>query len=74
MSSTCEQVEQGKTSWPELVGETGECAATTIKKENPLVTTRIIAVGTIIPMIYICDRVLIWINDEGITESTPTIG
>ncbi|KAJ9556941.1 hypothetical protein OSB04_011555 [Centaurea solstitialis] len=36
MASTCEQVEQGKTSWPELVGETGECAATIIMKENPL--------------------------------------
>ncbi|KAJ0860612.1 putative proteinase inhibitor I13, potato inhibitor I [Helianthus annuus] len=64
----------GKTSWPELVGETGECAATTIKNENPLVNTRIILEGTVIPLIYICDRVLIWVNDKGITIQTPTIG
>ncbi|KAJ0851421.1 putative proteinase inhibitor I13, potato inhibitor I [Helianthus annuus] len=51
MASICEQVEQGKTSWPELVGETGECAATTIKNENPLVNTRIILEGTVIPLI-----------------------
>ncbi|KAK1418843.1 hypothetical protein QVD17_27990 [Tagetes erecta] len=74
MASICEQVEQGKTSWPELVGETGECAANTIKKENKLVNTRIILEGTIIPLIYICDRVLVWVDNEGITVTTPTIG
>nr|XP_043630848.1 glu S.griseus protease inhibitor-like [Erigeron canadensis] len=74
MASTCEQVEQGKTSWPELVGETGTSAASTIENENPLVDARIILEGTIITQVYICDRVLVWVNDRGITVRTPMIG
>ncbi|XP_076934982.1 glu S.griseus protease inhibitor-like [Bidens hawaiensis] len=74
MATTCEQVEQGKTSWPELVGETGQSAANTIENENRLVDAQIILDGTIIPLIYICDRVLVWVNDNGIVVRTPTIG
>ncbi|KAM0069404.1 putative proteinase inhibitor I13, potato inhibitor I [Helianthus debilis subsp. tardiflorus] len=74
MASTCEQVEQGKTSWPELVGETGESAANVIENENRLVHTRIILEGTPITRLYICDRVLVWVNNKGITVRTPTIG
>ncbi|KAK9068186.1 hypothetical protein SSX86_012297 [Deinandra increscens subsp. villosa] len=74
MESICEQVEQGKTSWPELVNEEGECAVKIIEKENTLVNTQIIAEGTFIIQIYICDRVLVWVNDKGIVVSTPTIG
>ncbi|PWA37193.1 proteinase inhibitor I13 [Artemisia annua] len=74
MASICEQVEEGKTSWPELVGEEGECAVTTIEKENELVHAQIIAEGTIIIEIYICDRVLVWVNDNGIVVTTPKVG
>ncbi|KAF5775681.1 putative proteinase inhibitor I13, potato inhibitor I [Helianthus annuus] len=74
MASTCEQVEQGKISWPELVGETGESAADVIENENRLVHTRIILEGTLINRLYICDRVLVWVNNKGITVRTPTIG
>ncbi|KAL8238550.1 hypothetical protein R6Q59_015117 [Mikania micrantha] len=74
MASICEQVEQGKTSWPELVGEEGECAVKIIEKENTLVDAQIIAEGTIIIQIYICDRVLVWVNKKGLVVSTPTIG
>nr|KAJ0217760.1 hypothetical protein LSAT_V11C300150800 [Lactuca sativa] len=45
-----------KTSWPELVGEDGDCAVTTIEKENKLVNAQTILEGTIILQIYICDR------------------
>ncbi|GKB45447.1 syntaxin-related protein KNOLLE [Tanacetum coccineum] len=65
---------KGKTSWPELVGEKGECAVTTIEKENELVHAQIIAEGTIIIEIYICDRVLVWVNDNGIVVTTPKVG
>lgn len=64
----------GKTSWPELVGEEGECAVNTIEKENDLVNARVIAEGTFIPEIYICDRVLVWVNENGVVVSTPTVG
>ncbi|MFS7925939.1 putative proteinase inhibitor I13, potato inhibitor I [Helianthus anomalus] len=74
MASICEQVQQGKTSWPELVGEEGDCAVNIIEKENIKVNAQVIAEGTIIPEIYICDRVLVWVNKEGIVVSTPTIG
>ncbi|KAL7608864.1 inhibitor of trypsin and hageman factor [Lactuca sativa] len=74
MASTCEQVEEGKTSWPELVGEDGDCAVTTIEKENKLVNAQTILEGTIILQIYICDRVYVWVNKKGIVISTPTIG
>ncbi|XP_024958721.1 glu S.griseus protease inhibitor-like [Cynara cardunculus var. scolymus] len=74
MTSICEQVQQGKTSWPELVGEEGKCAVATIERENSLVNAQIIAEGTIIPEIYICDRVLIWVNENGIIILTPTVG
>ncbi|PWA52124.1 proteinase inhibitor I13 [Artemisia annua] len=74
MASICEQVQEGKTSWPELVGEEGECALTTIEKENELVDPQIIAEGTFIPEIYICDRVLVWVNDNGIVVTTPKVG
>ncbi|KAI3504193.1 hypothetical protein L1887_32738 [Cichorium endivia] len=74
MASVCEQVMEGKTSWPELVGEDGECAVTTIEQENSLVDAQTIAEGTIIPEIYICDRVLVWVNKNGIVVSTPMVG
>ncbi|KAL8210277.1 hypothetical protein R6Q57_007009 [Mikania cordata] len=74
MASICEQVEHGKTSWPELVGEEGECAVKIIEKENTLVYAQIIAEGTMIVQIYICDRVLVWVNKKGLVVSTPTIG
>ncbi|KAI3829094.1 hypothetical protein L1987_03208 [Smallanthus sonchifolius] len=74
MASTCEQVLQGKTSWPELVGEEGECAVKIIEKENTLVYTEIIADGTIIPWIYICNRVIVWVDEKGIVARTPIVG
>ncbi|KAI3700759.1 hypothetical protein L2E82_45397 [Cichorium intybus] len=74
MADVCEQVMEGKTSWPELVGEDGQYAVTIIEKENPLVNAETILEGTIIIQIYICDRVLVWVNKEGVVVSTPTIG
>ncbi|KAJ0483632.1 putative proteinase inhibitor I13, potato inhibitor I [Helianthus annuus] len=74
MASVCEQVQQGKTLWPELVGEEGDCAVNIIEKENAKVNAQTIAEGTSIPEIYICDRVLVWVNKEGIVVSTPTVG
>ncbi|CAH1412303.1 unnamed protein product [Lactuca virosa] len=74
MASICEQVMEGKISWPELVGEDRECAVITIEKENALVNAETIVEGTIIPEIYICDRVLVWINENDIVVSTPMVG
>ncbi|KAL7608866.1 hypothetical protein Lser_V15G14013 [Lactuca serriola] len=74
MASICEQVMEGKTSWPELVGEDGECAIMTIEKENTLVNAQTIIEGTAIPEIYRCDRVLVWINEHDIVVSSPMVG
>ncbi|KAI3700757.1 hypothetical protein L2E82_45395 [Cichorium intybus] len=74
MASICEQVMQGKTSWPELVGLDGKSAVTIIEQENPLVDAQTIAEGTIIPKIYICDRVLVWVNENDVVVSTPMVG
>ncbi|KVH91310.1 inhibitor of trypsin and hageman factor-like [Cynara cardunculus var. scolymus] len=74
MASNCEQVEQGKRSWPELVGKKGEHAEAIIEKENPSVNAEIIPEGIVIAQIYICNRVVVWVNKKGIVISTPSIG
>ncbi|KAA8548764.1 hypothetical protein F0562_000448 [Nyssa sinensis] len=70
MSTEC----QGKSSWPELVGEKGEIAAATIEKENPLVNTEIVLKGSFVTADFRCDRVRVWVDKNGIVYTTPVIG
>lgn len=65
----------GKSSWPELVGVQGEVAAETIKRENPHITTvDILLEGTIVTQDFYCTRVRVWVDENGIVISVPTIG
>ncbi|XP_057787043.1 inhibitor of trypsin and hageman factor-like [Salvia miltiorrhiza] len=64
----------GKSSWPELVGVAGDVAVATIEKENPSVNAVIITPETVwIPAIF-CDRVLVFVDANGIVNSVPTVG
>ncbi|KAL8121861.1 proteinase inhibitor [Apium graveolens] len=65
---------QGKSSWPELVGATGEDAAATIEKENTLVDAIIVKEGTAVIENFSCKRVWVWVNCDGIVISIPQIG
>ncbi|KAL4199987.1 hypothetical protein AMTRI_Chr03g54110 [Amborella trichopoda] len=63
-----------KSSWPELVGVDGKVAAATIERENPNVQPRIIPPGTIILPVFLCDRVLVMVDENGIVTEVPNIG
>ncbi|ESQ44674.1 hypothetical protein EUTSA_v10003305mg [Eutrema salsugineum] len=72
MASICE--DPGKSSWPELMGTKGEYAKEVIERENPKMKADIILDGTAIPEIFICSRVIVWVNDCGIVVQIPNIG
>lgn len=65
---------QGKSSWPELVGTSGEVAAATIERENTLVDAIIVKEGSSVIENFSCERVWVWVNCDGIVISTPQIG
>ncbi|KAI3897273.1 hypothetical protein MKX03_036623 [Papaver bracteatum] len=54
----------GKSSWPELVGYNGETAARIIERENPNVNA----------IVWLCDRVWVFVNGAGKVVETPIIG
>ncbi|KAG6430790.1 hypothetical protein SASPL_108863 [Salvia splendens] len=64
----------GKSSWPELVGVAGDSAVATIEKENPSVDAAIIKPGDSYLTAIFCDRVLVFVDSNGIVESVPTVG
>ncbi|XVE77883.1 hypothetical protein DITRI_Ditri13aG0099500 [Diplodiscus trichospermus] len=64
----------GKSSWPELVGISGEVAAAIIEKENPKVSVAIVKEGMMVTMDFGCDRVRVWVDKYGIVKLTPKIG
>ncbi|XP_054807754.1 proteinase inhibitor-like [Prosopis cineraria] len=70
MSDECE----GKSSWPELVGEKGKKAEATIERENPLVNAIIVDEGSIVTTDFRCDRVWVWVNGDGVVTEIPKIG
>ncbi|KAL4199979.1 hypothetical protein AMTRI_Chr03g54050 [Amborella trichopoda] len=65
---------QGKSSWPELVGTNGEDAEKTIERENPLVDARIVTEGSSVDLQFRCDRVWVWVNEDGTVTRVPDIG
>ncbi|KAG6430789.1 hypothetical protein SASPL_108862 [Salvia splendens] len=72
MSEFCPDV--GKSSWPELVGVTGDSAVATIEKENPSVDAVVITPDDSYPLAIFCDRVLVFVDSNGIVEKVPTVG
>ncbi|KAL8115122.1 hypothetical protein AgCh_021808 [Apium graveolens] len=69
MASGCE----GKSSWPELVGKKGDEAAATVEKENPNVNAIVLLEGTRTTKDFRCDRVWVWVNEDGYVVRTPII-
>ncbi|XWS07971.1 hypothetical protein CRYUN_Cryun41cG0036800 [Craigia yunnanensis] len=65
---------QGKRSWPELLGTKGEEAAATIERENPNVDAEIVLEGTYVLQVFLCNRVWVWVDTNGIVTRVPTIG
>ncbi|EOY18701.1 hypothetical protein QUC31_006387 [Theobroma cacao] len=65
---------KGKSSWPELVGKKGEDAAARIEKENPHVNAVIVLEGTFVTLEFLCTRVRVWVNTDGIVTRVPIIG
>jgi len=66
--------EEGRTSWPELVGKTGAEAKATIEEENPSLQVVIVPYGSVVTADYRTDRVRIYVDVEGIVVETPRIG
>ena len=65
----------GKASWPELVGTPGTDAKAVIEKENPCLTqVTILLKGSPIIKDFRLDRVWIFVDDKGDVVATPRIG
>ncbi|KAI5315837.1 hypothetical protein L3X38_045013 [Prunus dulcis] len=64
----------GKSSWPELVGEYGEVAAAKIEQEKPDVHAIVIPEGTIITQELRCNRVRVWVDENGVVTTVPRVG
>ncbi|KAK1428381.1 hypothetical protein QVD17_17214 [Tagetes erecta] len=65
---------KGKSSWPELVGSTGDAAAAKIEEENPLVDAIVLRDGTPVTADFRCDRVRVWVNSSRVVVRPPNIG
>ncbi|KAL5721356.1 hypothetical protein ACHQM5_005010 [Ranunculus cassubicifolius] len=70
MASIC----RGKESWPELLGARGVVAERTIERENSNVNAIIVPPGTNVTDDYRCDRVWIWVDENGFVAQVPIIG
>ncbi|XP_042491128.1 glu S.griseus protease inhibitor-like [Macadamia integrifolia] len=70
MTSEC----TGKSSWPELKGKQGEVAAATIERENPEVDAVIVLEGSVVTGDFLCTRVRVWVDEDGIVTRVPAIG
>ncbi|XP_044494601.1 proteinase inhibitor-like [Mangifera indica] len=64
----------GKSTWPELLGANGEAAAAQIEKENANVEAIVILEGSPTTLDFRCDRVWVWVDNDGKVTQVPTIG
>ncbi|CAN8232608.1 unnamed protein product [Cochlearia groenlandica] len=63
-----------KSIWPELVGKSGKEAKEIIDRENTKVKAKIIHEKAKVFTVFICDRVFVRVNDDGIVTQTPSVG
>ena len=56
------------------MGTNGNEAAEIIKRENDKVRPVVIHENAIVLTVYICDRVFVRVNDNGIVTEVPQIG
>ena len=64
----------GKNSWPELVGANGEVAAATVERENINVDAVVLREGTGVTKDFRCNRVRVWVDEQGVVTRAPRIG
>lgn len=57
-----------------MVGVKGEVAAATIVRENPKLGADIVKEGMMVTMDLRCDRVRVWVDQNGFVKQTPQIG
>ncbi|KAK9747664.1 hypothetical protein RND81_02G006900 [Saponaria officinalis] len=74
MDSSSDICPPGKNAWPELVGEKGTVAVSTIEKENTNVQAVIVPDGSIVTDDFRCDRVRVWVDCNGVVIRAPIIG
>ncbi|KAL5712223.1 hypothetical protein ACHQM5_014414 [Ranunculus cassubicifolius] len=71
-SSYCRDM--GKGSWPELVGADGQTATKIIKNENPRLRVVVVKKGSFVTMDFRCDRVRVWVDQNGMVVQPPILG
>jgi hypothetical protein len=62
------------TSWPELVGMTGDQAENSLRADHPDWTIQVIPNGSMVTMDYREDRVRIFVDDDGKVVNPPRVG
>ncbi|KAL5712233.1 hypothetical protein ACHQM5_014424 [Ranunculus cassubicifolius] len=63
----------GKLLWPELLGVDGGVAAAVIERENPRVNAIVLSERTGFPSDFRCDRVIIWVGNQGRVVRVPQV-
>lgn len=56
------------------MGINGEAAAAIVMTENPRVTAITVEEGAIVTADFRCDRVRVYVNQQGLVSSVPGIG
>ncbi|CAB4321892.1 unnamed protein product [Prunus armeniaca] len=59
---------------PKLVGEDGEVAVAKIEQEKPNVHAIVNPKGTIITQELRCNRVRVWVDENGVVTAVPHVG
>ncbi|OIT31657.1 hypothetical protein A4A49_31411 [Nicotiana attenuata] len=71
MSSPC--TVQGKSAWPELLGQNVDKAVSIIQKENPNLHAVVLNISQDVPETVDCTRVLVFINDNNQVSLVPIV-
>jgi hypothetical protein len=66
--------DKNKTSWPELIGLSGEAAKTRLEEENPGKEVDVVPDGSMVTMDYREDRIRIYTDGEGKVVKAPKFG
>jgi hypothetical protein len=65
---------KNKSSWPELVGLSGDAAKTRLEQERPGMEVQVVPDGSMVTMDYREDRVRIYTDGQGQVVKAPRIG
>ena len=65
---------EGKFKWPEVVGMKGQQAQSKIEKDVSFVSVILLSPGTIRIDNFCCNRVFVYLDDNGKVNQVPIIG